>query len=101
MDALVEVAPIGLDGLENEPSFLAVLKGLGEHGRRAVDTDDIETGLHQTDGMKASARGGIENALLAKGAQDVDEELPLGLRPSIPIDQFIPLVRETHYELSA
>ena len=86
VDAPVQLAPIGLDGLENEPAFLAVLKRLGEHGRRAVDTDDIKTGLRQTDGMKAGARGDIENALLAVGAQDVDEELPFRLRPRIPID---------------
>jgi hypothetical protein len=36
--------------------------------------------------MKAGARGDIENAFLAVGAEDVNEELPFGLRPSIPID---------------
>jgi len=36
--------------------------------------------------MKAGARGDVENILNAVGAQDIDEELPLGLGPSIPID---------------
>ena len=86
MDDSVQLAPIGLDALENQPTLLAVLKCLGEHGRRAVHTDDIETCLRQTDGMKTGARGRIEDALLAVGSQDVDEELSFGLRPSIPVD---------------
>ena len=61
----VQLPPIGLDGLEDEPMFPTVFERFGEHGCRAVDTGDIKVGIRQADGMEAGARGDVKNAVLA------------------------------------
>ncbi|WP_415823553.1 hypothetical protein [Mycobacterium basiliense] len=46
--------------------------------------------------MKAGTGRDIEDVLFVARAQHIDKEPPLGLGASIPVDQLVPFLDETH-----
>ena len=94
VDVAVQPAPVGMRGLQDQPARLPVLKRLGHHVGRPVGGGDVEPGFGQAHGVKPGAAGHVEDAFLAAGAQDVDEELPLAFGAGAPVDQLVPFVDE-------